>query len=266
MSTQPPTSQGRHARVAATLLATTVAATGLTSWGLATTAAAQSTPAVVAAPAAGTTFKACVNKRTGEMRMLLSKKAKKRKCAKGWRKISWSSAAQPGSPGAPGAGGATGDRGALGALEVYDSTGSRIGSLLGGLSFMSPYPLYSVATDSGTYTYTDSGIVTPNFTPYYLNNTCTGTTYTSVSDSELSNVLAQAGTSARMVTRNSEPTLGPVKAYTIAGSSTPVVAVNAWRLNTTGVCTDASPLTTNLVTLDVVTPAPTDRPGPLSLR
>lgn len=265
MSNQP-ISQRRVFRVAATILATSVAATGVTAVGLGTTANAQSTPAVVAAPTAGTSYKACVNKRTGEMRMLLSKKAKKRKCAKGWRKITWSSDAQPGSPGAPGAGGATGDRGALGTLEVYDSAGSKIGSLLGGLSFMSPYQMYTVATDSGTYIYTDSGVVIPNFTPYYLNNTCTGTTYTSVSDSELSNVLAQAGTSARMVTRISEPSLGPVKAYSITGASTPVVAVNAWRLSSTGVCTDASPLTTNLVTLDAVTPAPTDRPGPLSLR
>lgn len=45
-----------------------------------------------------------------------------------------------------------------------------------------------------------------------------------------------------------------------------MVAVNAWQINNTGVCTDISPLTTNLVTLDPVSPAPTDRPGPLSLR
>ncbi len=45
----------------------------------------------------------------------------------------------------------------------------------------------------------------------------------------------------------------------------PVVAAPAWRMSSAGVCTDATPLTTNLVELNPVTPAPTDRPGPISL-
>lgn len=245
-------------RVAVMTMAVAVAASGLTGWGVAGAQAAMAVPAAKA-------YKACVKKKTGEMRILLTKKAKKQKCAKGWRKISWSGNPPTGAPGAPGAGGAPGDRGVLGALEAYDSTGARIGSLVGGLSFMSAYPFYEIMTDNGQYIYTGSGFVIPNLTPYYLNNTCTGTAHYRASDSELSEVLALVGTTARMVARSSDTTLGPISAFSVTNRWAPVVAASAWRVSSAGVCTDATPLTTNLVELNPVTPAPTDRPGPISL-
>ncbi len=104
------------------------------STGAATTIAA--TALIAVPPAQAASYKACANKQTGEMRLVL----KGKKCKKGEKKLKWNStgptgpAGAPGPQGLPGAQGpqgAAGVTGPPGAYDAYDQTGNRIGSLFG---------------------------------------------------------------------------------------------------------------------------------------
>lgn len=264
----------RLPRLALGTLAAALLTAGLT--GL-TAPAAQSAPVVTTAK----TFTACVNKKSGETRMLVTKKARKKKCGKGWRKVSWSGAARPGTPGAPGspgAGGAAGGRGPLGELVVYDASGEAIGPLLGTENLAAPFPAYRVRTSGGDYTYTVSGLVVPNsfspifeFQPYFKGAACAGTPYVLATDpADVSDALAAAGGSTRLVYRSSGPSgLGTPLAYRVPTGAVAetAVGIEVSSYGESGVCaSDGIQPAGTLIPLQSVTPAPTDRTGPLSLQ
>src|SRR3954447_1088407 len=78
-----------------------------------------------------TTVTACVNKKSGATKVLLGSKAKK-KCAKGWSKVTWSVAGKNGANGSNGSNGTNGAAGknAVG-LQVRDSAGTVLGTYAG---------------------------------------------------------------------------------------------------------------------------------------
>jgi hypothetical protein len=108
------------------------------STGAVTTIAATALLAGPTTAQAATSYKACANKQTGQMRLVL----KGKKCKKGERKLKWNTA---GPPGATGPQGQTGPQGAAGvtgppgAFDAFDQTGKRIGPLAG--LFNGLYPM-----------------------------------------------------------------------------------------------------------------------------
>jgi hypothetical protein len=102
------------------------------SAGAATTIAAT---AIIAIPTAAqaASYKACANKQTGEMRLVL----KGKKCKKGEKKLKWNTKGPTGAtgpqglPGQQGPQGAAGVTGPPGAYDAFDQTGKKIGPLAG---------------------------------------------------------------------------------------------------------------------------------------
>lgn len=100
------------------------------STGAITTIAAASLIAVPTGAHAATAYKACANKKTGEMRLVL----KGKKCKKGEKKLKWNTSGPPGATGPQGQQGpqgAAGVTGPPGAFDAFDQTGKRIGPLAG---------------------------------------------------------------------------------------------------------------------------------------
>ena len=106
------------------------------STGAATTIAATALIAMPIGAQAATSYKACANKKTGEMRLVL----KGKKCKKGEKKLKWNSKGPTGAPGPqglPGQQGPQGPQGAAGvtgppgAYDAFDQTGKKIGPLAG---------------------------------------------------------------------------------------------------------------------------------------
>ena len=109
---------------------------------------------------------ACVNKKTGAMKMVFGKKAKK-KCPKGYTKVTWNSQ----GPAGPN-------------LSVYDSAGNRVGRFLGIDVASAELPVYQVAREGGIYSYFGSGTMLPTgfaggaaLPITFKENTCTGDAY-----------------------------------------------------------------------------------------
>ncbi|TXH32369.1 MAG: hypothetical protein E6Q91_01405 [Actinobacteria bacterium] len=209
----------------------------------------------VASPVQAKTVKACVKKKTGDVRILTGKK----KCKKGWKKVSWN---QKGKTGPQGKQGAQGPN-----LVVKDGTGKVLGKFLGvlpeGLS------LISVEIDGGSYLYLPSGIIYPGFSsssPSYKTNTCTGTGYVE-SSSPLSTqfLTGAAGGPSRLVYRPSTPVLGPPSAWKLTSTSENVVNQPLWERDSSGACVVNLPNYTGaLVALESIA-APQDVPGPLTI-
>ncbi|MBK6762513.1 MAG: hypothetical protein IPG68_04200 [Micrococcales bacterium] len=89
------------------------------------------------ASAAKSTYKACANKKTGEMRLVL----KGKKCKKSEKKLKWNvkgPAGGQGATGPQGPQGPAGARGPAGAFEAVDQTGKVIGTFVG---ILSAYPM-----------------------------------------------------------------------------------------------------------------------------
>jgi hypothetical protein len=204
--------------------------------------------AMSAAPKAeAATLTACVKKKTGEMRLVSGKKAKK-KCPKGWRKVSWNSE----GPGV-----------------VRDKNGKLVGKLLG--VFPGGGTIYIVQRNGAQYFYLGSGEV---FTigggsPSYTTPDCSGPAYLSntASPAETANLLRVIGGPFRIVFRTTTggfPT-GPTRAWKSAGTFIPAVAVQTYELDpTSGLCVIDSVVNGNLINLTEV-PAPPDFDGPLRL-
>ncbi len=120
----------------------------------------------VASPVQAKTVKACVKKKTGEVRILTGKK----KCKKGWKKTSWN---QKGKTGPQGNQGPQGPN-----LVVKDGTGKVLGKFLGVLP--EGLTLFSVEIDGGSYLYLPNGLIYPGFSstsPSFKTNACSGTGY-----------------------------------------------------------------------------------------
>lgn len=201
--------------------------------------------------AAPKTVTACVNKKSGATKVLLGVKAKK-KCAKGWTKMTWNVAGPAGKNGANGANGATGATGPNGApLAVRDSTGKRIGGFGGYLMVGIPLPLVQViADDGGVYTYLDStGQLIPlsslsgGGSPLFLDAACAGTAYMSMGSGPSPVLEPMVGGSSRFayraVTGASMLDLGPTRAWKLTKATTvvPPAAPTFYELTTTGACT-----------------------------
>jgi hypothetical protein len=199
-------------------------------------------------PKAGAaTLTACVKNKTGEMRLVPGKKAKK-KCPKGWRKVSWNGE----GPGV-----------------LRDKNGKLVGKLLG------VYPagglVYIVYRNGAQYLYLNSGEVFSfgSGSPSFTTPDCSGPAYLSNSGTpaETANLLKVIGGPFRFIFRTTTggfPT-GPARAWKSAGTFIPAVAVQTYELDSTsGLCVIDSVVNGNLIRLTEV-PAPPDFKGPLRL-
>jgi hypothetical protein len=272
-------------------LAVTVAALGL-SQGVVSAQAAK--PKKPSAAKKATTVTACVNKKTGAVKVLLGSKAKK-KCPRGSTKVQWSTAGRNGTNGKSGLNGVNGVNGINGIdgvngpggspLNVRDANGKAIGTFIdyGTLGL----PIYQVLVDGGLYSYLATGQLMPPFTltgssasPAFLDGTCSGTAYQlTFGDPGVAGLSAQLlGGPMRFVFRTTPegdetsplPTgfdgLGPASAWKATTTTRSLTDANVWALDSvTGACTKADDTYTGgLVALTPV-PAPADAVGPLSI-
>lgn len=224
---------------------------------------------VPAASAGAATITACVKSKTGDVR-LRSGAAAKKKCAKGWKRVTWNTSGPAGTrglPGAAGAPGATGTQGPAGpAITVRDATGATVGQFLGLVA--NGIPFYSVLRDGGFFYYLGSGQAYPLGSPDWKTSDCTGTTYSKGISSFNAASLSLLFTGPfRMTFRTLSATgvFGPTSAWKGRGTTEAVAATQLYRRNgTTGVCeTDGSPYTGDLGPLDPIS-APPDFTGPLT--
>ena len=206
-----------------------------------------------AVPAQGATITVCVNKKSGEMRI------PKKKCKKGWKKVSWN------QRGAVGPQGQTGPAGAEGPMTVVkDATGRVVGR------FMGIYPtgilVMFVLVETGMFVYTGDGRVMSlgGDSPNWLAADCTGQAFLTAS-SELSASLltGSVGGPTRVVWRKMIPALGPTRAWALT-SATQVINQPVYELNETGDCVSNGSHNGKIVFLEPVT-APQDATGPLSI-
>ncbi len=126
---------------------------------------------------AKTTYKACANKKTGEMRLVL----KGKKCKKSEKKLKWNIKGKPGGQGATGPQGALGPNGArgpAGAFDAVDQTGKLIGTLAG---LYAQYPM--VRLDNGVILVWSNNPADPNTLPltapqvFFRQAACAGDAY-----------------------------------------------------------------------------------------
>lgn len=208
----------------------------------------------VAAPAAqAAPRKACVNKKSGELRILLKSG---KKCKKGWTKVSWN------QTGATGPAGSSGGAGPVAVVQVKDASGAAIGhSLLDVYTGIAPAIL--VYTEGGAYTYSlATGKVKSSGGVYYTDAVCSpSTAVTSIWSTP--EYLAALNSFARVVDRPND--LVPARAFkgtSVVRAVTPTDQF--WRLDSTNACV---PIWTGMDTLAVLSQVatPADRPGPLSI-
>lgn len=208
--------------------------------------------------AAPRTVTACVNNKSGATKVLLGKKAK-RKCAKGWTKMTWNVAGPQGAAGKNGVNGvngvnggpgANGAHGANGAVSVRDATGKRIGGFGGYSSLMGTFSLLQViADDGGVYTYLDSvGKLFPILglssggSPLFLDAGCAGQAYFPSGSMMGSGASELLGGSFRFAYRPflgmSLLDLGPTRAWKLTTSVfvVPAVVPPVYQLGPTGGC------------------------------
>jgi hypothetical protein len=206
-----------------------------------------------AVPAQAKTVKACVNKSTGELRILTGSK---NKCKKGWKKISWNK---------KGATGPQGNQGAQGPnLVVKDGTGKVLGKFLG--LFPAGFALMFVEIDGGSYLYAPNGTVYPfgGGSPAFKTNTCTGTGYVRSSSPQSTQLITgSAGGPTRLVYRKSDPPLGPTFAWAFTATTETVNQV-MYTLDSAGNCVADGNHNGTIVALQSVA-APPDVPGPLTI-
>jgi hypothetical protein len=251
--------------------------------GSAQAATAKRTPAK--ASATTVTITACVKTKTGAIRILSAAQAKRR-CAKGYTKLSWNVTGPAGAAGKSGTNGTNGTNGANGAngaagpmLQVRDSVGS-LGVFAGAFS-VGFTTVYSVlAPDGGLYSYLSGGQVVPfsglgGFTPspVFSDSLCSGTGFVDLGTSfPPSLVDAYFGGVSRVVFRAagaSGTSFGPTRAWKFTSTTVTVPASPSFfELNMgTGACQAAStqPVEGNtLIALAAVTP-PRDGVGGLTI-
>lgn len=220
--------------------------------------------AAVAVPverASAATLTACVNKKTGEMKMRFGKKAK-RKCPKGFRKVTWNDSATSKLP------------------SVFAADGTLVGEYLGSGLLLSPLPFYQVRLeDGGQYIYqAGTGTMVPLGSPDFTDAGCTGTAYlgldgpTPLPTAVVARFVKNLQGLTRIVfrTENALGDLGVPRVWTGSGQSQPVAAaITTYDLNSeTGACeVDDPAFTGTLLGLQTVTtPTPYDFEGPLEVR
>lgn len=217
-----------------------------------------------ASPAGAATVKACVKKKTGEIRFLTG--TKKRKCKKGWKKVTWN---QRGSQGSPGPQGPQGNTGAVGPkLVVKDGAGNVVGPLA------SVYPVsggyLSILINGGVYLYEPGGKVIPLASPMYKQADCSGTPYLNTSSAQSRDLFTSAaGSSARFTYRPTDPTFGPISSFAFTAESedhtAPAPAIPLYRWNSSGNCALDGNYNGYLVKLAKENTPPSDVAGPLTV-
>jgi hypothetical protein len=204
-----------------------------------------------AVPAQAKTVKVCVKKSSGEMRLLT-----KKKCKKGWKKVTWN---QKGDTGPQGNQGAQGPN-----LTVKDGTGKVLGRYVG--LYPAGFALMFVEINSGIYLYAPNGQLFPGFSssPSFKTNTCNGTAYIRSSSPQTTQLYTQsAGGPTRIVYRVTNPVPGAISAWALT-ATTESVNQTMYVLNSSGVCTADGNYNGTLVALQSVA-APADVPGPLTI-
>lgn len=207
----------------------------------------------VAPAAAAKKYTACVNKSTGEMRILLGKP---KKCQKGWKKRTWTKA---GPEGDRGAGGQTGPANSFG--NVVDADGTPVGQLLGVLP--STYLVLFVRVGDGLYSYAPGGLLVPSGDLFYDNATCAGAPF-AIADTVLERDALQQDSGLRYVERVTPPVIGLASAFAISGPAYTVSALPRWQHDTDGSCVATSDFTGYRLPLSPVA-APPDHRGPLRI-
>ena len=204
-----------------------------------------------AVPSQAKTVKVCVKKSSGEMRLLT-----KKKCKKGWKKVTWNQKGKTGPQGKQG------DQGPN--LTVKDSTGKVLGRFVG--LYPAGFSLMFVEVDGGIYLYGPNGQVFPalSSSPSFKTNTCNGTAYIEASSPQTTQLLTQsAGGPSRFIHRVTVPAVGEIKAWSLT-STTETVNQMMYELNASGACVADANYNGTLVALQSVTP-PSDVPGPLTI-
>ena len=203
------------------------------------------------APSQAKTVKVCVKKSSGEMRLLT-----KKKCKKGWKKVTWNQKGKTGPQGKQG------DQGPN--LTVKDGTGKVLGKFVG--MYPAGFTLMFVEIDGGVYLYAPNGQVFPaiSSSPAFKTNTCTGTGYIRSSSPQSTLLYTQsAGGPSRVIYRVSNPSPGPISAWALT-ATTETVNQTMYILNSSGVCVADGNHNGTIVALQSVT-APSDVPGPLTI-
>ncbi len=221
----------------------------------------------VVAPAQAKTVKACVKKSDGTVKIL----KKKKKCKKGWKKLTWGTKGPAGTNGSNGNNGSNGSNGVPGPAGpnwvVKDKAGKTLGTFAGyGFGLI---PLVSViAADGGVFGYgADGRLRNDNAELYFRNNTCTDAAWFGASSAALREYLDSAGGPGRAVFQvTGAPT---ASAWKIDASTTIAVAVGGATLFKKNATTGTCAANVNPAGLVVpLTPAPAPvvaATGPLSI-
>lgn len=206
---------------------------------------------------------ACVNKKTGAMKMVFGNQAKK-KCPKGYKKVTWNSQ----GPAGPN-------------LSVYDSNDQRVGRFLGIQTLGFEVPLFQVAREGGIYSYLGSGTLLPSnalggqYPVSYKTNDCTGDPYVPQAGVPpqfyLDFLTKSLAGMNRIVFRTIEAAgFGVPKAW--VGNETyemtPAAGIPLYEIDPSGACVSEDPAFAGiLLGLDEVSiPTPYDFDGPLEVR
>ncbi len=208
---------------------------------------------------AATSYRACVKKSTGEMRMMTKGMTK---CKKGWKKLTWSKAGPTGNSGAPGAQGTAGSASYLGV--VVDGAGAVVGKAMSGIAIAPSVLVMQVLIDGGSYAYLANGQLLPLGSPIYLDATCAEAPFLPADD--LQDVAVWGSSSLIRITyRSTVPVLGPARAFKLAGTTGSIIAAPTYSFSSAGACELNDPMYSGYrIDLTEVT-APQDRPGPLRL-
>lgn len=155
----------------------------------------------------------------------------KKKCKKGWKKVSWNQKGDTGPQGNP--------HGAQGPnLVVKDGTGKVMGRFLG--TFPSGPLMIFVEINGGTFSYLPNGFLYPvgSGSPKFKDNACAGSAYLTASDPLTTQLLTgSAGGPSRIVYRRTSPTLGAALAWEFTTTTTEnVVAQQMYDLDSAGLC------------------------------
>ena len=213
------------------------------------------------------TVTACINKKSGAMQYRSAKQAKK-KCKKGWTKVTWSVAGPTGPGGATGPAGQAGPAGSFPSVKSAD--GKTVGTLLGYYWF----GVWTILIDGGAYGYTNGGELSAEGAPVWQTADCTGQAYSLSFGASAADVKpADYAGVWRMVYRKglgtSASPYGPPRAWTGTGeAATDVSNATVYILNTSGTCVVypyGGPVTGALMPLKELSSVPGDVPGPLSI-
>ena len=242
--------------------------------------AAAAVALLVAGPAQGagtahaaspSTITACVQTKTGTIKVLTTAKAKKKKCAKGYQRVTWTLAGTAGMNGTNGKDGANGTNGKDGTngtpLAVLSATGNVVGLSLG-LESIGPISIYYVLAGGGIWTYAGNGELFPSTVAspvLFTDSTCSGQPSLAIDPANASFVASQYRVVLRPYNTLSGA-LGTPRAWKLgAAAGTESAGQTYYSQDSTGACAPSTSAHTGdpLFSLTPVA-VPADVPGPLT--